>query len=582
MSQSELSRSIEKLDAADYWEGVWKLIDSAWAATTTEPDTASMQQLIEHALAKKNGRQAVKLAQKLSSIISRNRLAANAITDEWIVNVLCSAVNLTSGLASSKNHPFVDFSFALFLIDVSPGGPKLDREQSRVLRCANRLLARNSVRGAASIKAELNEVTAKHVVPLKTDSEQVVRSVKGPKWTYSTEKHGKDLPYPQLKKWHIDAISRFEIPTIKNLVQLLIKAQKHGDHEFWETVVCQDFPKLMGALESTGLVKTDRLFKYYRRYVWSHAISIYASRKEFDKVIEYFGRIINAGTFPASTECVELLKMLEDKDVPLPVLPMGRKATTTICGMKPAYMPQSTSTGSKSIDVESPAHRTKLIAQMGLAMLYSSLQHKEWPTDYFYTLLLGLLIHAQMIDELQHVFKVVMPAAMSSVPADINNPVLFETGPLVWSVALQAMSNSGKFDLAKQWFEEYRTEVMPKLCEQSSLFAKRWFKLSAQSRLAMLAKPYYSAAQIARPINIDGTSPTPWYNLQQAERLLELDQLREQDKLTRSVNGVIQLLKIFTETYEYFDMNRAEALVKDIGLPYSETQKSQFIYYTNK
>ncbi|KAJ2171076.1 hypothetical protein EV181_007863, partial [Coemansia sp. RSA 532] len=58
MSQSELSRSIEKLGAVDDWEGVWKLIDSAWAATTTEPDTASMQHLIDHALAKKNGRQA--------------------------------------------------------------------------------------------------------------------------------------------------------------------------------------------------------------------------------------------------------------------------------------------------------------------------------------------------------------------------------------------------------------------------------------------------------------------------------------------------------------------------------------------
>ncbi|KAJ2410814.1 hypothetical protein J3F80_000315, partial [Coemansia sp. RSA 2526] len=411
MSQSELSRSIEKLGAADDWEGVWKLIDSAWAAATTEPDTASMQHLIDHALAKKNGRQAVKLAQKLSSIISRNRLAANAITDEWIVNVLCSAVNLTSGLASSKNHPFVDFSLALFLIDVTPGGPKLDREQSRVLRCANRLLASNSVRGAASIKAELNAVTAEYVVPLKTDSEQVMQSVKPPKWTRSTEKHGKDLPYPQLKKWYMDAVARRVIPTISNLVQVLIKVQKHGDHEFWETVVSKDFPKLMGALESTGLDKTDRLFKYYKQSVWSLAISTYASRKEFDKAIEYFGRIINAGIYPASTECVELLKLLEDGTVPLPVLPMGRKATATICGMKPAYMPQSKSSGSKSMDVESPAHHAKLIAQMGLAMLYSLLQHKQWPTDYFYNLLLGLLIRAHMIDELQHVFKVVMPAA---------------------------------------------------------------------------------------------------------------------------------------------------------------------------
>ncbi|KAJ1852114.1 hypothetical protein LPJ76_005678 [Coemansia sp. RSA 638] len=283
MSQSELSRSIEKLGAERDWESVWKLIDGAWTSTTTEPDTASMQQLIEHALAKKNGRQAVRLAQKLWTIISRNRLAANAITDEWIDTVLCSAANLTSGLASSKNHPFVDFTFALFLIDVTPGGPRLDREQSRVLQRANRLLAGNSIRGAGSIRAELNAATAKYVVPLKTDSEQSVQSVQGPKWTHSHLKHGKDLSYPQLKKWYIDAVARFEIPTIKNLSQLLTKAQKHGDHEFWETVVCQDFPKLMSALESTGLAKTDQLFKYYKKVVWSLAISTYASRKEFDK-----------------------------------------------------------------------------------------------------------------------------------------------------------------------------------------------------------------------------------------------------------------------------------------------------------
>ncbi|KAJ2531086.1 hypothetical protein IWW43_003962, partial [Coemansia sp. RSA 1935] len=267
MSQSELSRSIEKLGAEHDWEGVWKLIDGALAATTTEPDTASMQQLIEHALAKKNGRQAVKLAQKLSSIISRNRLAANAITDEWIDTVLCSAAQLTSGLAAGKKHPFVDFSVALFSIDVTPNGPKLDREHSRVLRCADRLLAGNSARGAASIKAELNAATAKYVVPLKTNSVQSAQSVKGPKWTHSTEKHGKDLTYPQLKKWYMGAIARFEIPTIKNLVQLLIKAQKHDDHEFWETVISKDFPKLMDAFKFTSLTTTTQLIKYYRRYV---------------------------------------------------------------------------------------------------------------------------------------------------------------------------------------------------------------------------------------------------------------------------------------------------------------------------
>ncbi|KAJ2167268.1 hypothetical protein GGH15_002224 [Coemansia sp. RSA 562] len=575
MSQSELSRSIEKLGAADDWEGVWKLINGAWTSTTMEPDTASMQQLIDHALAKKNGRQAVRLAQKLSTIISCNRLAANAITDEWIVAVLCSAVKLTNSLAAGKKHPFVDFSIALFSVDVMPDGPKLDRVQFRVLRCADRLLARNSARGAASILAELNAATAKYVVPLNTDSEQVVRSVQGPKWTYSTEKHGKDMSYPDLKKWYIDAVARRVIPTIFNIRQLLIKAQKHGDHEFWETVISKDFPKLMDAFKFTSLTTTTQLIKYYKKAVWSLAISTYASRKDFDKVIDYFGRIINAGTFPASDECIELLKLMEDDKVTLPVLPMGRKTTTTICGMKPAYMPQSTSTGSKTIDVESPAHRAKLIAQMGLAMLYSSLQHKEWPTDYFYGLLLGLLARAQMIDELQHVFTVVMPAAMSSVPADILNPLLYETGPLVWVTAIQAMSNNSKFDLAKQWFDEYRADVLPKLCEQSSSFAKRWSKLSGQSRLAILAEPYYAAAQITRPLNTDGTSPTPWYNLQQVEWLLELDQLREQDKLTRPFEGVIPLLQVFTHTDEYLNVDKAEALIKNVGLPYSDTKEPQ-------
>ncbi|KAJ2499639.1 hypothetical protein GGH96_003396 [Coemansia sp. RSA 1972] len=256
ISQSELSRSIEKRGAERDWNGVWKLIDGALAATTTDPDTASMQQLLEYALAKKNGRQSVKLAQKLAFIISRNRLAANAITDQWVDSVLSSAVNLTSGLASSKNHPFVDFSFALFLIDVTPGGPKLDREQSRVLRCANRLLAGNSVRGATSILAELNAATARYVVPVKTDSEQSVLSANGPKWKYNSERHGKDLPYLELKQWYIDAIVRRVIPTISNLRQLLIKAQKHGDHEFWETVVGKDFPKLMDAFKFTSLETT--------------------------------------------------------------------------------------------------------------------------------------------------------------------------------------------------------------------------------------------------------------------------------------------------------------------------------------
>ncbi|KAJ2124215.1 hypothetical protein IW147_001953 [Coemansia sp. RSA 720] len=300
----------------------------------------------------------------------------------------------------------------------------------------------------------------------------------GQKWTRSSLKHGKELPYPELKKWYIDAIAQFEIPTIANLVQLLNKAQKHGDHEFLDTVIRKDFSKLLGGLKSTGLDKTDRLFKYYKSSVWSCAISSHVSRKEVDKAMEYFSRIINAGTFPAPTECVALLKSLEAKDIPFPVLPMKlNKTASAIRGMKPAYPPRS---------------------------------------------------------------------------------------------------ESGKFDLAKQWFDKYRTEVVPKLREESSSFAKQWSKLSAPSRLAMLAEPYYAAAQIVRRRTGDKTS-TPWYDLQQVERLLELDQLREQDKLPRPFSGVIQMLKVFTGVEEHFDMDKAEALIKATDMSFSETQKLRFI-----
>ncbi|KAJ2662254.1 hypothetical protein IW148_002982 [Coemansia sp. RSA 1199] len=399
----------------------------------------------------------------------------------------------------------------------------------------------------------------------------------GQKWTRSSLKHGKELPYPELKKWYIDAIAQFEIPTITNLVQLLNKAQKHGDHEFLDTVIRKDFSKLLGGLKSTGLDKTDRLFKYYKSSVWSCAISSHVSRKELDKAMEYFSRIINAGTFPAPTECVALLKSLEAKDIPFPVLPMKlNKTASAIRGMKPAYPPRSESSGRKSIKVDSPAHRTKLRAQMGLSMLYSLLQHKQWPTDYFYGYLLVLLARAQMISELKHIFKVVMPATKRSVPADIKSPQLFETSTHTWTTAIQAMSNSGKFDLAKKWFDKYRTEVVPKLREESSSFAKQWSKLSAPSRLAMLAEPYYAAAQIVRRRTGDKTS-TPWYDLQQVERLLELDQLREQDKLPRPFSGVIQMLKVFTGVEEHFDMDKAEALIKATDMSLSETQKLRFI-----
>ncbi|KAJ2143043.1 hypothetical protein IW136_001776 [Coemansia sp. RSA 678] len=461
------------------------------------------------------------------------------------------------------------------------------RLQIRALSCSAIIGDRvPSDKGASASETPVSETPVTPVSDTPASETPVSDShqnqpAQGQKWTRSTEKHDKDLPYPELKKWYTDAIARFEIPSISDLVQLLIKAQKQGDYEFLDTVIRKDFTKLLSGLKSTGLAKNAPLFKHYKSSVWSCAISAHLSHKKFNMATEYFGRIINAGTFPTSDGCAALLKLLGGTGIPFPMLPRKpNKAASTICGMKPAYPPQGKSVGSKFIDVESSAHRTKLRAQMGLYMLYSLLQHKQWPTDYFYTTLLGLLARAQMTKELKRVFKVVMPAAMGNVPADIKSAQRFETSPRTWATAIQAMSSSSKFDLAKKWFEEYQTEVVPKLREESSSFAKQWSKLSAPSRLALLAQPYYAAAQIVRHNAGDKTS-TPWYNLKQVERLLELDQLREQDKLARPFTGSVKLLQVFTGVDEHFNMDKAEEVVKDISLPNPEAQYLQYVQSDN-
>ncbi|KAJ2543563.1 hypothetical protein GGF49_001961 [Coemansia sp. RSA 1853] len=193
---------------------------------------------------------------------------------------------------------------------------------------------------------------------------QSVQSVQGPKWTRSCLKHGDKLLYPELKKWYIDAIARFEIPTIKNLSQLLTKAQKHGDHEFWETVVCQDFPKLMSGLESAGLAKTDRLFKYYKKVVWSLAIKMQTNDKSRarEKLRAYY-KIAQ----PASTRPVTSSSLKQQ---------VGRASDTTDSGnAKRRTNPSSTDVNAKHrsnphdvgdakrrgnpLDIDSPAFESK-------------------------------------------------------------------------------------------------------------------------------------------------------------------------------------------------------------------------------
>ncbi|KAJ2357358.1 hypothetical protein GGF43_001510, partial [Coemansia sp. RSA 2618] len=92
-----------------------------------------MKQLIEHALASQNSQAAIRLAQKLMDMNARNRRVARVLTDDWIAGVLCSALGLAAVSGSDQKHPFVDVTFALFMIEHPQRGKKPRYSESRVL-----------------------------------------------------------------------------------------------------------------------------------------------------------------------------------------------------------------------------------------------------------------------------------------------------------------------------------------------------------------------------------------------------------------------------------------------------------------
>ncbi|KAJ2577862.1 hypothetical protein GGH19_000986 [Coemansia sp. RSA 1807] len=600
-STHALSCVVAELGAVGDWDRVWTLINSAWTEARTDPDIECMQRLLVLALDSKDSCQAVKLAQRLLAIISRNRLAASAITDEWIANILCTALKLTNGLVPSKSHPFVDITHALVLIDVTPNASKLDVSESRVMRCAYRLLEGKSVPGATDIIAELDMKIANSLRNVAktsagctdytnyTDRRQQKSQLLNRLVDVGSRQQIQSAApeplkigasYSQMKSWYVDMYECGLVPHLPLLLKILSQAQKQHDHEFWDTIVYGHLPELLERLKvTTPEEKRESVLKSYQQEVWSSGIRAHALLNEIEEAVECFGRVIAAGGYPIAEACAALLDALASQNTSLPVLAADQiPASSAICGMKPAYLPQGDSPLDKYIIAKSPKHHRMLVAEMGLAMLYSLLQHNNWPGVYFYSVLIAALVRARMVDELRHIFEVVMPVAMRKVPAHLRVFRGFMPSPFTWLMAIRGAIKCGDTMLADKWFSEYRMSAMPLFREESSAYIRFESKrFSKHSLLAQLALPYYSMSHIPRPRTSDGVVPTPWYDLQQVEQQLEIDRLRALDKLPMPFTGAAKLLAIFTRVDEHRNVDRAEELADEISALFVDTHAPRYV-----
>ncbi|KAJ2358640.1 hypothetical protein GGF43_000671, partial [Coemansia sp. RSA 2618] len=208
-----------------------------------------MKQLIEHALVGQNSQAAIRLAQKLVVMNTRNSQVASILTDDWIAGVLRSALGMAAVSGSDQKHPFVDITFALFMIEHPPRGKKPRYSESRVLMCADQLLSRESTFDTDYITAELKAATAKYVQPDKNETNNQP-------WSLNCDGINRQMSHPQRKIWYIGVYARREIPSVKHITMVLYSAVKYRDDEFWETIVHKHFPEMLIGL-NTALPKYD-------------------------------------------------------------------------------------------------------------------------------------------------------------------------------------------------------------------------------------------------------------------------------------------------------------------------------------
>ncbi|KAJ2366672.1 hypothetical protein H4S01_002576 [Coemansia sp. RSA 2610] len=591
LSTAVLSRMVSMLGEASDWDRIWVLIGSDPNQASRDPKIGCLQGLVDRALANGDSYQAVRLAQRIAFMSNRGHSVADSLADDWVFDTLRSALSIPREASPDKLHPFVDIAVAMHMVDTSIHNTAALQGESRALQYADKLAAAaEPVPDAATIVAELKAVIERQLPQFA--QQQTQQQQEGPQLsaevTGSTPAEAQTVPdaspedarYSQMRLWYSHIYEGGRVPRIAPLLQLLQLAIRRRDHDFWRAVVCEHLPVMLDRLRAeVPKEKLGNAILNYQREVWSCAIRVHVILGETEEAVEYFGRIVAAGTYPSTEACATLLDSLTSLNALLPVLPsIHGPPEKAYFRMAPAYPPQGTSPQDRLVFAKTPTHHRELVADMGLAMLYSSLRCRVWPGVYFYSVLFAALVRARNLKALKQVFEVVMPAAMRKVPIKLRALRAYVASPFIWLMAIRGAAECGDESLANLWFRLYRMSAMPIFREPASAYIRlESKKLSRHSLLAQLALPYYCTPRFARLRAEDKKVPTPWYDLRHVEMQLEMDRLRALDKLPIPYKGIEKMLTIYTRVDEHRDMERAEELAEEVNALFADKQAPHYV-----
>ncbi|KAJ2854197.1 hypothetical protein GGI22_004578, partial [Coemansia erecta] len=215
-----------------------------------------------------------------------------------------------------------------------------------------------------------------------------------------------DTPIREKLKWYKNCRKNVEIPHYSTLKLVLKDAIKNGMRDHWEPIVRDHMPKYLESLSSCYSGDVTELRRKYADAIWSQAINQYAALGEIEEAADFFRRIVWLGGYPVSHATAGLLTSLVASSLPLPVLPKDwHGEARKVFKMEPAYPPQGDSSADLFILPSNLGDRNKIVAEIGLSMLYSMLRREIWPTTYFYCVLFSVLGQARMDAPLKHIFS---------------------------------------------------------------------------------------------------------------------------------------------------------------------------------
>ncbi|KAJ2715854.1 hypothetical protein H4R19_000971 [Coemansia spiralis] len=559
VSGPTLSAVLAQLGATDDWSRIWSLVAAAPAAASRHECLACMQTLLAHALEGGDGCQAVRCAQQIAAIGSGDSQALASLSDEWLKDTLRQAAAL--GLQGSR------LAAALQHTDATSHSAALREWNARIAKCAHDVLPAPSDGDTAAGATSATQAPAP-AAPAAASSGSIQLPDDPGKWERSAggSEVRRGAPLGQLERWYGDYRARGAIPPLAPLSKMVVGAIKHNARAVWEPIVRDH------AAEYVARLGDGPAAQGYGQLLWSHAIYGYASLGDIEEAMVYFRRIIDAQSYPTANGTAALLGCLLAPAHPLPVIPRGWDGPPhPAFNMPPAYPPAGESPADQFLAPATDADRRRLVAETGLAMLYASLRHRIWPTQYFYCVLLSALVQARMVGELRHVFATVIPTTARKMPPQFRVNQVFLQSPLLWSIAIQGAASCGERALADYWFKEYRMSAMPLFREPASAYSRFTARgLPAYARLFILAQPYYAIPKLRRPppppadTGEPPSPPAPWYDLREVETQLQMDRLRALDKLPLPFIGAYRMLLIYASVDEHRSMDNAEAVADEI------------------